>query len=58
MFGLSVGMVVVTGQNPVPGLVLVHLPVFVFVSKFGKLFPLGLHPLGFRGISLLVVHVT
>lgn len=57
MSGLSLGVVVVLWHNPVADFVLVHLPVFVQVSKVGELLPLSLDPVRLRTPVLMSKHV-
>lgn len=55
---LGLGVVVVRGQDPGLGFLLVHLPVAVFVAELHELLAFRLHPLGFVGVAVLAVHVT
>lgn len=57
MSGLSLGVVVVLRHNPVTDFVLVHLPVFVQVSKVGELLPLSLDPVRLGTPILMSKHV-
>lgn len=58
MSGLSLGMIVVLGHNPVADLVLVHFAIFVQISEVRELLPLGPDPVWLWTPILVGKHVS